>query len=162
MKSLVREEIDALPLVVESAINLEAIWLRLRRRSGRGCCIIGSVYRSPSSCPSAFFESLEEAIAFIRSAHPNSEIIICGDTNSHLQEWGDSRTESAGRSALSFCISTGMAQTVRVPTLILGSGSRSVIDQCYTDLPDHAIHTNIVPGIESSWGVHHPCLHPQT
>lgn len=149
---LVREEIGALPLVVPNVAHadLEAIWLRVPALISRRSCIIGTVYRPPNSSAVAFFDALESTVSAVRSAHPMTDLIICGDTNSHQQEWGDSTTDTAGRAALAFCVNTGLTQTVRDSTLIARSNGCSVIDHFFTDLPDHVICTRTVPGLGSS------------
>ena len=147
---LEREEIGALSLVVPDAADLEATWLRVPGLSSSRCCIIGAVYRPPNSPAAAFFDALESSVAAVRSAHPNADLVICGDTNSHQQDWGDSKTDAAGRAALAFCVNTGLTQTVKDSTLIARSSGCSVIDHCFTDLPDHVIRTCTVPGLGSS------------
>lgn len=126
------------------------IWLRVPGLSSGRCCIIGAVYRPPSSPAAAFFDALELTVTTVRSAHPKADLVICGDTNSHQQEWGDSKTDAAGRAALAFCMNTGLNQTVRDSTLIARSKGCSVIDHCFTDLPDLVFCTRTVPGLGSS------------
>jgi hypothetical protein len=132
---LVRAEISSVPLVVQEAGHLESVWLRVNWRACGRCCVIGTVYRPPNSSAAAFFQDLEAAVVAIRAAHPSADIVICGDTNCHLQEWGDTSTDTAGLAALAFSANTGLIQTVREATLITKSGRRSVIDHCFTDLP---------------------------
>jgi hypothetical protein len=131
----VRAEISSVPLEVQEAKDLEAVWFRVNWRVTGRCCVIGAVYRPPNSCSAAFFTALESAVSAVRAAHPCADIVICGDTNCHLQEWGDSSTNAAGLDALAFTVNSGLTQTVRDATLITKTGRRSVIDHCFTDLP---------------------------
>lgn len=148
---IIRNGIGAVPIEVPESCDIEAIWVKVNWFPSGKRSIIGAIYRPPGTSDSdSFFSTLDSAVEAVREAHPNAEILICGDTNCHLQEWGDSRTDSAGLAALRFSANSGLSQIVRDATLITKSACQSVIDHVFSDLPDHVISATTVPGMGAS------------
>ena len=91
-------------------------------------CIIGATYRSPSSLPTNYIETLKSKLQSL-DRHKNKPIVILGDTNVDLLQF---KTDINAQSISDISLSHGFAQVISRPTRITDH-SATLIDHIYTN-----------------------------